>query len=560
MPFPSFTTGAVAPVDGKETRDKKKQHRHNSRNPSIRKRPILLNVRSSDYFIFATAAIGLFSSTFVHSILFPLSPFIINRINHGDDAQLVDSNNSTLTPSTISSANVETSRDTGILVALYAVGLLAGSPIFGWLGDKIKQRRIPMLLGISASIAANLMFMFAFAYWMLLLARFLQGVSNAAVWTMSLCLIADNWPENQLGLQMGKLVGFYPLGMMAGLPIGVLYGKLGHQAPFIASMILCGVDFFMRVVIVERCHAPREWFINTDRDAAAASNEEEQLGTPPLSNYHHHRLPEISTTHTNMSSCCSYSETSDELQASGTTTTTQHDDTFASDDNDATAKKVTLGQLLRRPRLLVALHTTVVVAAVMSAFESTLTMQLASEWKFDEAAIGLILIAYMLPAIASGAVSGWLCDRYGTKIVALVSLILVTPACVAIGIPNRNTPFWPLVLLLAIGGMTMAGCQSPIFPEIASVVARENERHKGKKRDGLATSYALFNAAYGAGMSFGPILAGFLYGTVGFFWLCFTLGMMFVVCIPFSYAFTGQDRRHSTKTDVIEKPPTTASA
>lgn len=126
-------------------------------------------------------------------------------------------------------------------------------------------------------------------------------------------------------------------------------------------------------------------------------------------------------------------------------------------------------------------------------------MQLASEWKFDEAAIGLILIAYMLPAIASGAVSGWLCDRYGTKIVALVSLTLVTPACVAIGIPNRNTPFWPLVLLLAVGGMTMAGCQSPIFPEIASVVARENERHKGKKRDGLATSYALFNAAYGAG-------------------------------------------------------------
>ncbi|KAI7880549.1 MFS general substrate transporter [Lichtheimia hyalospora FSU 10163] len=394
MPFPSFTTGAVAPVDGKEARDRKKQHRQNSRKPSIRKRPILLNVRSSDYFIFATAAIGLFSSTFVHSILFPLSPFIINRINHGDDAQLVDSNNSTLTPSTISSANVETSRDTGILVALYAVGLLAGSPIFGWLGDKIKQRRIPMLLGISASIAANLMFMFAFAYWMLLLARFLQGVSNAAVWTMSLCLIADNWPENQLGLQMGKLVGFYPLGMMAGLPIGVLYGKLGHQAPFIASMILCGVDFFMRVVIVERCHAPRE---------------------------------------------C---------------------DTWSA---------------------------------------STLTMQLASEWKFDEATIGLILIAYMLPAIASGAVSGWLCDRYGTKIVALVSLTLVTPACVAIGIPNRNTPFWPLVLLLAVGGMTMAGCQSPIFPEIASVVARENERHKGKKRDGLATSYALFNAAYGAG-------------------------------------------------------------
>lgn len=163
------------------------------------------------------------------------------------------------------------SRETGVMVALYAVGLLGmhtfflvlslllypllasyftdlladtfddfthsvGSPIFGWLGDRIRQRRLPMLLGIMASIAANIMFMFACAYWMLLLARFLQGVSNACVWTMSLCLIADNWPERHLGksrqlkslyltfiasgLQMGKLVGFYPLGIVAGLPVG----------------------------------------------------------------------------------------------------------------------------------------------------------------------------------------------------------------------------------------------------------------------------------------------------------------------------------------------------
>ena len=174
----------------------------------------------------------------------------------------------------------------------------------------------------------------------------------------------------QSSLRIHRYTFFFSLFLSTCLLILVHYGKLGHQAPFIASMILCGVDFFMRVVIVERCHAPREWFINPERDPAAG-HEEEQLGTPPLSNYHHHRLPEISTTHTNMSSCCSYSETSDELQASGTTTTTQHDDAFTADDNDTTTKKVTLGQLLRRPRLLVALHTTVVVAAVMSAFEVT---------------------------------------------------------------------------------------------------------------------------------------------------------------------------------------------
>lgn len=77
-----------------------------------------------------------------------------------------------------------------------------------------------MLLGTIASMAANVLFMLSTTYTMLLVARFLQGASNACVWTMCLCLVADNWPRDQLGTQMGKLVGFYPLGMMIGLPVG----------------------------------------------------------------------------------------------------------------------------------------------------------------------------------------------------------------------------------------------------------------------------------------------------------------------------------------------------
>lgn len=193
-------------------------------------------------------------------------------------------------------------------------------------------------------------------------------------------------------------------------------------------------------------------------------------------------------------------------------------------------------------------------------------MHLAKEWGFDETACSLILIAYMLPSIASSAFSGWLCDKYGPKIVVMVSLVLVTPVCIAIGIPNHQTSFWPLAVMLAMGGATMAGCQSPVFPEIASVVAHENR--STSERAGLATSYALFNAAYGTGelileverltwmslltliivmtvgMCFGPILAGFLYGSVGFFWLCFALAMMFVVIFPFAYIYVG-DRRSS---------------
>ncbi|KAG0173860.1 hypothetical protein DFQ30_006833 [Apophysomyces sp. BC1015] len=176
-------------------------------------------------------------------------------------------------------------------------------------------------------------------------------------------------------------------------------------------------------------------------------------------------------------------------------------------------------------------------------------MRLAAEWDFDAAASGLILIAYMAPSIASSAFCGWLCDRYGTKIVAMVSLTLVTPACIAIGVPDHHTSFWTLIPVLVVGGMTIAGCQAPVFPEIAAVVAASNPNKND--RDGLARSYAVFNAAYGTGMCVGPLMAGFLYGSVGFFWLCFTLSMMFLCCIPFAYVFVGGTRQ------LIVRPSTT---
>ncbi|KAI8365670.1 major facilitator superfamily domain-containing protein [Choanephora cucurbitarum] len=360
--------------------------------------PFLFQFRSSKCFVFSTAATGLFTSTFVHSILFPLSPFIVARIRnieqHADPSEdltsHVDSN----------------SRDTGILVALYAVGLLVGSPIFGWLGDRIAQRRLPMLLGTAASIAANILFMLSTTYPMLLVARLLQGISNACVWTMCLCLVADNWPREQLGVQMGKLIGFYPLGMMIGLPAGeqqVLYSELGHKAPFIASMLLSGIDFLMRLIVIERSSSPASWF--TDEPA---KEETEKTHSP------------------------------------------------------------------------------------------TLSMRMAQEWQFNAAGCSLIVLAYMIPSILASVVCGWLCDRLGTKIVALCSLLFATPSCLLIGFPDHERgSFWILVPFLVMGGITIAGCQAPVFPEIAKVVDTSNGQTQSS--DGLARSYSLFNAAYGVG-------------------------------------------------------------
>ena len=59
-----------------------------------------------------------------------------------------------------------------------------------------------MLGGIVGLLIAMLLFLFADAYWQLCLARLLQGFSDACVWTLGMCLMADTFPLEELGTQV----------------------------------------------------------------------------------------------------------------------------------------------------------------------------------------------------------------------------------------------------------------------------------------------------------------------------------------------------------------------
>lgn len=102
----------------------------------------------------------------------------------------------------------------------------------------------------------------------------------------------------------------------------MLYSELGHEAPFIASMILSAIDILMRLVIIERSSAPKEWF-------------EQDLQTEKKQ--------------------CNKT-VNDDLQINPNPT------------------RVTWTQLLKQPRLIVSLALTAIVATVMSAFEVMLTL------------------------------------------------------------------------------------------------------------------------------------------------------------------------------------------
>lgn len=64
------------------------------------------------------------------------------------------------------------------------------------------KRKIPMLLGIAGMIVATMLFLFVTEYYQFLIARALQGIADASVWTLGMTLVADAFPIEELGAQV----------------------------------------------------------------------------------------------------------------------------------------------------------------------------------------------------------------------------------------------------------------------------------------------------------------------------------------------------------------------
>ncbi|KAJ2956909.1 hypothetical protein NQZ79_g7303 [Umbelopsis isabellina] len=463
-----------------------------------KKKPLFLNIRGSRWFVLATVGVGLFDDLIVYGIVVPIIPFIILAIDNGHSPQ--DTN-----PYGNPGTSDQVSHETGILLALFAAGIITHSdvhridyPIWYWFstGDRFKRRRSTMLIGILALIAALLLVMFSQYYWELLLARFLQGLASSCVWILNMCLVADSFPQGELGLQMGKVVVFSFL---------ALYHQLGYNAPFIFCIIMAAIDGIMRLLIVERRSNPKEWFEELDKRDGLSKAEQpvsESVGPAVLA-----------------------------------------DDAYVS---PLKANKVSVFKLLSHRRMWGSLIVTLVSGTYVGALETTLTLRLAAEWDYNPSQIGLISLAQAVPGFAAGPLTGYMADKYGAKIVVLVCTSITTVLCAMLGVPNHSTGVAPLIVILVLEGFFCAGVQSPILSEIAAVVTLENKEDGDS--DGFAKSYAVFNIAAAGGMLVGPLLGGFVYSALGYFWLNIILTCALALCLPIIYIWIG------AKGGLIQRP------
>ncbi|CAO3700682.1 unnamed protein product [Rhizopus microsporus] len=84
-------------------------------------------------------------------------------------------------------------------------------------------------------------------------------------------------------------------------------------------------------------------------------------------------------------------------------------------------RRMTYLKLFQHNRLLNTTLMALLQGFVIAGLDNSLTIRLASEWKYTSGQIGLIFIARVIPTFISAPFAGIIADRYGSKVIVCPS-------------------------------------------------------------------------------------------------------------------------------------------
>lgn len=138
----------------------------------------------------------------------------------------------------------------GLLVTVFAAAYALGSPVLGWMTDRLG--RLPVLIGgVGGFVLLEILCALAPNYPTLLVARGLTGIAAAAVSPTAYAILGDVTPFAQRGRAMSIASSGFSVATVAGVPLGlalasiagwrVVLGSLGVAALLTGLVTLPGV-------------------------------------------------------------------------------------------------------------------------------------------------------------------------------------------------------------------------------------------------------------------------------------------------------------------------------
>ncbi|KAK5132405.1 hypothetical protein LTR08_009088 [Meristemomyces frigidus] len=471
-------------------------------------KPAGLAWRSNTFFIVATVTIALFTDLFLYSLFVPILPYMLQ-----DRVGLPDS---------------RVQSNVSGLLAAYAGASVICSPIAGILADRMSTRQAPFLLGLLALLGATVLLFVGSTLPVLIVARVLQGISGAFVWTIGLALCLETVGPNNLGKTIGTIFSFISVGTLcAPLVGGVLYDKAGYPGVFGIAFVILAIDFILRLFVIEKKVA-RKYEVD-DPDSVSDLDATQQDGTQDEEQQND----------------------DDENQPLLVTKEDDHAAFKLSENQPRIARLIPILPCLGDTRLLTAFLVALIQATLLGSFDATIPTVGQEYFRFGSLKAGMLFLPLGTFDLLLGPVFGWCVDRYGTKVVAVGAYGYLVPVLILLRLPHPGGKDQILLYggLLGLCGIGLAATSAPSVVEAGVVVQKYYEHNPEFFGPGgpYAQLYGFNSMVYSAGLTLGPELAGQLKQVIGYGNMNLVLGIICAATAALCLAFIGGKPWVSTK-------------
>src|SRR5688572_15615701 len=172
---------------------------------------------------------------------------------------------------------------TSLIVAAFTVAQLLSAPMWGRFSDRV-GRRPTLLIALSASAVAYLIFGFAESQWVLFLSRLVQGAGGGTVGVIQAYVADSTDPKDRaralgwlsattnLGVALGPVLGSFAIALgKRDLMPGAATLQMGHAMPGILAAALCGLNMIFAWRYLTES---REATVHTSSDVAPRKSRE----------------------------------------------------------------------------------------------------------------------------------------------------------------------------------------------------------------------------------------------------------------------------------------------
>ncbi len=128
----------------------------------------------------------------------------------------------------------------GVLAASFPIAQLASSPVWGRVSDRY-GRRPALLVGLTASAIAYVIFGFAATLWQLFVSRFVQGLGGGTT-GVAQAYVADTMAPHERAKALGWLSAATSAGVIVGPAVGSFAARAGETAPGLVAAALCVIN------------------------------------------------------------------------------------------------------------------------------------------------------------------------------------------------------------------------------------------------------------------------------------------------------------------------------